>query len=81
MLGVIVGAVSEGDKSLRRPAIQKILYMIKKGEVKAIIIAKLDRLTRSAKDLCGLLDLFEKKGVALIFVAESLIPLPLPADS
>jgi site-specific DNA recombinase len=36
------------------------------------VVAKLDRLTRSVKDLCGLLELFEKKGVALISVAESL---------
>lgn len=31
-----------------------------------------DRLTRSVKDLCGLLELFEKRKVALISVAESL---------
>jgi hypothetical protein len=29
------------------------------------------RLTRSVKDLCGLLELFEKRKVALISVAES----------
>ena len=32
----------------------------------------MDRLTRSVKDLCGLLELFEKRKVALISVAESL---------
>ena len=37
-----------------------------------MIVAKLDRLTRSVKDLCGLLELFEKRKVALISVAESL---------
>jgi site-specific DNA recombinase len=35
-------------------------------------VAKLDRLTRSVKDLCNLLELFEKRKVALISVAESL---------
>ncbi len=40
--------------------------------MEAIIIAKLDRLTRSVKDLCGLLELLEKRKVALISVAESL---------
>jgi len=35
-------------------------------------VAKLDRLTRSVKDLCSLLEVFEKRGVALISVAESL---------
>lgn len=42
------------------------------GKVQAVIIAKLDRLTRSVKDLSSLLELFEKRKVALISVAESL---------
>lgn len=71
LLDVIVDG-GESAKSLRRPGVQKILSMVEKGEVKAIIVAKLDRLTRSVKDLCGLLELFEKKGVSLISVAESL---------
>jgi DNA invertase Pin-like site-specific DNA recombinase len=40
--------------------------------VKAVIVAKLDRLTRSVKDLCELLERFERRGVALVSVAESL---------
>ena len=38
----------------------------------AVIVAKLDRLTRSVRDLCALLELFEKRKVALVSVAESL---------
>jgi DNA invertase Pin-like site-specific DNA recombinase len=38
----------------------------------AVIIAKLDRLTRSVKDLCTLLEHFERRGVALVSIAESL---------
>ncbi len=37
-----------------------------------LIVAKLDRLTRSVKDLAELLERFERKGVALVSVAESL---------
>ena len=37
-----------------------------------MIVAKLDRLTRSVKDLCELLERFERRGVALVSVAESL---------
>jgi site-specific DNA recombinase len=40
--------------------------------VKSVIVAKLDRLTRSVKDLCELLERFERRGVALVSVAESL---------
>jgi DNA invertase Pin-like site-specific DNA recombinase len=46
--------------------------VVDSGKVEAVIVAKLDRLTRSVKDLCNLLELFEKRGVALISVAESL---------
>jgi DNA invertase Pin-like site-specific DNA recombinase len=34
--------------------------------------AKLDRLTRSVRDLADLLERFERKGVALVSVSESL---------
>jgi site-specific DNA recombinase len=39
--------------------------------VQAVIVAELDRLTRSVKDLWGLLALFEKRNVAMVWVAES----------
>ena len=41
-------------------------------KVQAVIVAKLDRLTRSVKDWCTQLECFERRGVALISVAESL---------
>jgi site-specific DNA recombinase len=62
----------ESAKSLNRPGIARLLAMVDTGGVKVVIIAKLDRLTRSVKDLCGLLELFEKRKVTLISVAESL---------
>jgi DNA invertase Pin-like site-specific DNA recombinase len=37
-----------------------------------VIIAKLDRLTRSVKDLAELLERFQRRGVSLVSVAESL---------
>src|ERR1700682_5552925 len=71
----LIEAVQDGGesaKSLNRPGIQRVLEMVQRREVQAVIIAKLDRLTRSVKDLCELLELFERRGVALISVAESL---------
>ena len=62
----------ESAKNLNRPGLQRLLTSVNGGKVNAVIIAKLDRLTRSVKDLCSLLELFEKLGVALIPVAESL---------
>jgi site-specific DNA recombinase len=40
--------------------------------VDTVIIAKLDRLTRSVKDLAELLERFNRHGVSLVSVAESL---------
>jgi DNA invertase Pin-like site-specific DNA recombinase len=71
LIDVIVDG-GESAKSLNRPGLQKLLGMVNEGKVQAVIVAKLDRLTRSVKDLCGLLELFEKRKVALISVAESL---------
>src|ERR1700674_2854279 len=50
----------------------KLIAIVEEGKVKAVIVAKLDRLTRSVKDLCELLERFEKRKVALISVAEAL---------
>src|ERR1700726_114912 len=62
----------ESAKSLNRPGMQRLLALVDSGDGNAVIVAKLDRLTRSVKDLCELLERFEKSGVALISVAESL---------
>lgn len=68
---VIVGG-GESAKDLNRPGVRKLLALADAGKVDAVVVAKLDRLTRSVKDPCGLLELFEKRRVALISVAESL---------
>lgn len=59
-------------KSLNRPAMQEIINLIKGKQIEAIIILKLDRLTRSVKDLGALVELFEKNGVALVSVQDSI---------
>jgi DNA invertase Pin-like site-specific DNA recombinase len=73
LLEVIVDG-GESAKNLNRPGLQRLLALADSGKVEAVIVAKLDRLTRSVKDLCSLLELFEKRGVALISVAELLDP-------
>jgi DNA invertase Pin-like site-specific DNA recombinase len=62
----------ESAKSLQRPGMERLLALVDAKKVQAVIVAKLDRLTRSVKDLCELLERFERRGVALISVAESL---------
>jgi site-specific DNA recombinase len=71
LLDIIVDG-GESAKSLNRPGMARLLTLVDAGEVQAVIIAKLDRLTRSVKDLCTLLERFTRRGVTLISVAESL---------
>ena len=68
----IIVEAGESAKSLNRPGMQRLLSLVDSGEVNAVVVAKLDRLTRSVKDLCELLERFDRRGVALISVAESL---------
>jgi len=71
LLDIIVDG-GESAKSLERPGMERLLALVDGKKVQAVIVAKLDRLTRSVKDLCELLERFERRGVALISVAESL---------
>src|SRR5580693_4522067 len=71
LIDIIVDG-GESAKSLNRPGMARLLALVDAGEVETVIIAKLDRLTRSVKDLCTLLERFTRRGVALVSVAESL---------
>jgi site-specific DNA recombinase len=68
---VIIDA-GESAKSLNRPGMARLLSLVDAGEVDTVIIAKVDRLTRSVKDLAELLERFNRRGVSLVSVAESL---------
>jgi site-specific DNA recombinase len=59
-------------KTLARPGLQRALKMLDAGEADALLIYKLDRLTRSVRDLGVLLDRFAAKGdkLALLSVSE-----------
>ena len=62
---VIVDA-GESAKSLNRPGMARLLSLVDAGAVDIVIIAKLDRLTRSVKDLAELLERFCGAGTLLL---------------
>src|SRR5437899_2829812 len=62
----------ESAKNLKRPGMERLLVLVDERKVQTVIIAKLDRLTRSVKDLAELLERFQRRGVSLVSVAESL---------
>ena len=79
---VIVSVLTDKDEpasTLNRPAMSELLNHIDSGQVDAVIISKLDRLTRRIKDFMSLLQRMRKakragggQGVHLISSAESL---------
>ncbi len=71
VLDIIIDA-GESAGSLQRPGMVRLMALVEAREVNLILTAKLDRLTRSVKDLGELLERFQKRGVALVSVAESL---------
>jgi DNA invertase Pin-like site-specific DNA recombinase len=71
LVDIIIDA-GESAKSLNRPGMARLEDLVDSGGVNAVIVAKLDRLTRSVGDLAELLQRFQQRGVALVSVAESL---------
>jgi DNA invertase Pin-like site-specific DNA recombinase len=71
-LAEVVVDRDEFSGDMERPGLQRVLEMVKGKQVGALIIAKLDRLTRSTRDVIHLIDLFNKKKVTLVSLAESL---------
>ena len=59
-------------KSLDRPGIRRVFEVVDSGEVGVVVVAKLDRATRSVRDLGELLERLNRSKVALASVAEHL---------
>lgn len=64
----------ESAKTLNRPGLQKALAMLRRGEADGLIVAKLDRLSRSVADWQVLIDSYfgERSGKQLFSVADSI---------
>lgn len=70
----IITDAGESAKSLNRPGIQRALAMLRDGQADGLVIAKLDRLTRSVRDWQELIDDYfcERAGKQLFSVADSI---------
>ena len=56
----------ESAKHLDRPGLQRALGMLKRGEADALLVVKLDRLTRSVRDLGHQLEKYFAPGQAAL---------------
>ena len=72
LVEVIVDA-GVSAKTLDRPGLQRALGMLRKGQAHALLVAKLDRLTRSVKDLGTLVEgYFSSDKMTLLSVADNI---------
>lgn len=53
-------------RDLGRPALQELLQRLADGEAEGLVVAKLDRLTRSLKDFVALMEWFVDANLALV---------------
>jgi len=60
----------ESAATTDRPELQRLLDAVRRRRVSVVVVAKLDRLTRSVRDLLDLADTFAKHGAALASVSE-----------
>lgn len=59
-------------KTLNRPGIAKVLKMIEAREIEAIIVYKLDRLSRKTLDNLTLIESFDSNGIAFHSIMEKI---------
>jgi DNA invertase Pin-like site-specific DNA recombinase len=68
----VVSDPGQSGATMDRPGLQAILGMVRRREIGAVVILKLDRLSRSQKNILEMIELLERYQVRLISVQESL---------
>ena len=56
--------------NLKRPDFQKMMERVRKGEFRAIVVYRLDRVSRNISDFAGLIDELTKLDVAFVSIRE-----------
>lgn len=59
-------------KNTDRPSLNTLMELIKTGAISSVVVTKLDRITRSIKDLIELVDFFSKYEVEFISLSENI---------
>ena len=59
-------------KDTKRPAFEELMRDIEAGKIQAVIVTRLDRITRSLKDLINLMEFLQKHDVKLISLTENI---------
>ncbi|MDA8218083.1 MAG: recombinase family protein, partial [Dehalococcoidales bacterium] len=59
-------------KDTERPALQRLLADVRAGRVAVVLVTKLDRISRSLRDLLDLMALFEAAGVKFVSLRDNI---------
>ena len=63
---------------MERPALKRLLADINEGLVDAVVVYKVDRLTRSLSDFARMVEIFDRHQVSFVAVTQQFIYGPLP---
>lgn len=69
LIAIIEDAGKTG-KNLKREGIKEVMVMLESGEAEALIVYKLDRLSRKTKDTLELIERIEESGAAFHSISE-----------
>lgn len=56
---------------LERPALSQLMQDIEAGRVDAVVVYKIDRLTRSLLDFVRLIEMFDRKSITLVSISQA----------
>jgi site-specific DNA recombinase len=56
---------------LGRPALAELMQDIEAGRIDAVVVYKIDRLTRSLLDFVRLIEIFDNRGIALVSISQA----------
>ncbi len=71
-IGHVLCDSGQSAKNLDRPQVQRLLEMVRAGQIGGIMIWRLDRLTRNLRDLLDLVELISETNTALVSVCEQI---------
>jgi DNA invertase Pin-like site-specific DNA recombinase len=66
LLRIEADEAASGKSTTNRPGYARAVEAVTTGAAAGLVVAKLDRLSRSVRDFCGLLDASAKQGWALV---------------
>src|ERR1700747_45213 len=61
---------------MERPALQRLMADIAKGLIDAVVVYKVDRLTRSLADFAKMVEVFDSRVVSFVAVTQQFNPTP-----